>query len=68
MGGAPYKSPCEDDASFNYIVNGKIVELLEVWDKLEFVTSKALDLIARIFQKEEHRLNIDEIKKHPWLL
>jgi len=68
IGGAPYKKPCAKDASFTYIMRGKMVELLDEWDRLDFVTPKLVDLLARIFRREQHRIDIDEIKKHPWLL
>ena len=68
IGGAPYKKPTHKDASFSYIMSGKMIELLDEWDRLDFVTPKLVDLLARILRREEQRINIDEIKKHPWLL
>lgn len=68
IGGAPYKQPCKKDATFQYVINGKLIQLLQEWNRIDFVTPKLVDLLLRVLRREEKRINIDEIKKHPWLL
>jgi len=68
IGGSPYQRPTKSDATFSYIISGAINQLLDQWDRTAFVTPVILDLMERIFQRQKYRVNIDEIKKHPWLL
>jgi len=68
VGGSPYQKPDKTDATFAYIMNDEIELLLEQWGRSQFVTPVIVDLMARIFKKEKHRLNVDEIRKHPFLL
>lgn len=68
IGGAPYKKPNKYDTTFQYIINGKIIQLLKEWNRIHFVTPKIVDLLLRILSIESKRINIDEIRKHPWLL
>lgn len=66
-GGAPYKKPSKKDVTFRYIVRGKIMDLLKCWNRTQYVTLSMVNLMDGIFQKEKYRLNIGEIKNHPWL-
>eukprot|EP00484_Ammonia_sp_Unknown_P008553 CAMPEP_0197074932 /NCGR_PEP_ID=MMETSP1384-20130603/211356_1 /TAXON_ID=29189 /ORGANISM="Ammonia sp." /LENGTH=409 /DNA_ID=CAMNT_0042513773 /DNA_START=23 /DNA_END=1252 /DNA_ORIENTATION=- len=68
VGGSPYNKPSKNDAAFSYLISGEIVDLLAAWNRIDRVTAKSADLLIRIFRKEAYRINIDDIKKHPWLL
>ena len=68
VGGAPYSKPSKSDIAFQYIYSGNVVKLLAEWRRIDYVTPEMVDVMIRIFKRESKRINIADIKKHPWLL
>eukprot|EP00483_Globobulimina_turgida_P009954 UN09973 len=67
-GKSPFNTASETDKPFLYIMEyGKLLDLLIAWDILKFIDEDLFDLISSIFQYEQHRINIDQIKQHSWL-
>eukprot|EP01083_Nonionella_stella_P304480 1058364_1 len=65
---APWNVASESDDCFVYIMEcGQLVELIIQWEVLEYVDEAMFDLIASILQYEEHRIDLESIKKHPFV-
>merc|ERR1712130_437790 len=68
LGGcAPFKKAHHLDKSYGMIMAGDIRLCLSQWRKLEYFDEDALDLIDSIFQFEEERISLEQIKQHQWL-
>jgi len=67
VGHNPYNSPCDIDYQFGLIQKGKLEQLLLMMDKHEYVTPDALDLMRRVFAKEQDRITVQEMKRHSFL-
>eukprot|EP01084_Bolivina_argentea_P286959 492358_1 len=67
-GGMPFQKASQSDYAFSMIMNGEMVDLLKRWNKAHHVTPSSVDLLQRIFVKEKSRINIEDIKKHPWFV
>eukprot|EP01083_Nonionella_stella_P000604 1701_1 len=63
----PWTKASKSDAAYKAMTQGHLAELLLQWNRLDYVTSDILDLMHRLFQKEEHRMRVEEIKMHPFL-
>jgi len=67
IGGAPWNRACKKDKSFTRIMNGEIVSILKEWKKISYINDELLELFGLIFQFEENRADIDQIKQCKWL-
>merc|ERR1712154_163593 len=54
-GGIPYSKPCASDTSFAAIMDGRITDLLQFWQKMDYVNDQILEVFGCIFQFEEKR-------------
>lgn len=66
-GGSPWRIAHESEVGYNFVINGQIKTLLYAWDRLNYFDDNLLDLLSKIFQFEPHRINLNDIKSHPWL-
>ena len=64
---APWKTASDSDEAFKKIMNGNLLDVLRAWDKLNYVTIEIMDLFDKFFQFEGKRINLKEIKRHPWI-
>eukprot|EP01084_Bolivina_argentea_P140236 246604_1 len=63
----PWREATESDERFRYIRNGHLLQLLTVWNRSHFVNKELLDLFNKIFQYEDKRINLEQLKQHSWL-
>ena len=66
VGVPPWTKSNKKYESFNYIMNGYIIELLNGWDKLKYVNSYLITLFQSIFKYEDNRCDIQTIKTNRW--
>ena len=67
IGAAPWKKASKKDPCFNWIMNGKIIELLSSWNKLCHVNLELISLFQSFFKYEKQRINLNSIKNCKWL-
>jgi serine/threonine protein kinase len=67
IGAPPYQLPSPSNPAFNFIVNGRLRDVLKHWKRLRCVNKDALDLLNKIFKYESKRISMDEILKHPFV-
>eukprot|EP01084_Bolivina_argentea_P013853 25952_1 len=67
IGAPPYQVPSPSNPAFNFIVNGRLRDVLKHWKRLRCVTRDAIDLLNKIFKKENERITMDDLLKHPFL-
>eukprot|EP00494_Astrolonche_serrata_P001945 UN01951 len=64
--GSPvYQFPRMSDPGFCMLMEGKLQKLLAHWGRK--VPDDAIDLLQKIFQPEEKRINMEELLEHPYL-
>eukprot|EP01084_Bolivina_argentea_P199435 341250_1 len=63
VGCPPFTEASTKCASFNYIINGSIVELLNGWNKINYVNKGLIVLFLNIFKYEPQRCNLLFLKK-----
>jgi len=66
-GGSPYSKPTKSDSAFAAIIDGKVIDLLRFWQKTDYVKDEILQIFNLIFQNEEKRANVKQIRGCPWL-
>ena len=67
VGWHPYNNPTDVDYQFGLIKNGKIEQILMMMNKEQYVTPQIIDLLTRMFKKEDDRIDINEIMQHSFL-
>jgi len=67
IGAPPYQVPKRSNPAFNFIVKGRLGDVLKHWKRLGCVTEDALDLLNRIFKYEPERIKMEQILAHPFL-
>ena len=68
IGSCPWQKTNINDPSFKSIVIKKeIKQLLLHWKRLNYVNKHILNLFNDIFQFEEKRINLQQIKRSKWL-
>ena len=67
IGTPPFRQASDKQASFNWIINGKIIQLLGGWNKLQYVNIDLISLFESIFKYENQRCDLVSIKKCKWL-
>eukprot|EP01083_Nonionella_stella_P035887 97881_1 len=67
IGGPPFKAPKRDDRAFQFIIHGRLMDVLRHWKRLCCVTDDALDLLNRILKPEGNRITLDQVMNHPFL-
>eukprot|EP01084_Bolivina_argentea_P009424 17591_1 len=66
VGCPPWEEPTKKSESFNYIMNGYLIELLRGWNKMAYVDDDLIVLFESIFQMEGHRCSLDAFKESTW--
>lgn len=66
-GAPPYELPAESDLRFQYIFNGRIVDLLKHFKYFDSMQPEAVDLLGKILCTYLNRLSLEQILQHPWL-
>lgn len=61
----PYDVPVASDASFNYIYNGRLPELLRHYGKV--VHPDAVDLVQHMVCTPRRRYTVEQVLAHRWL-
>eukprot|EP00484_Ammonia_sp_Unknown_P008590 CAMPEP_0197075400 /NCGR_PEP_ID=MMETSP1384-20130603/211591_1 /TAXON_ID=29189 /ORGANISM="Ammonia sp." /LENGTH=508 /DNA_ID=CAMNT_0042514245 /DNA_START=105 /DNA_END=1631 /DNA_ORIENTATION=- len=59
--------PCANDQRFYYLMRKGIKPLLKNWRRLRLINDDVLDLMNKIFQYEAHRIDMQQLLKHPFL-
>ena len=67
IGAPPYQVPKRSNPAFNFIVKGRLGDVLKHWKRLGCVSEDALDLMNRIFKYEPERIKMEQILAHPFL-
>jgi len=67
IGAPPFPMPSPQNHAFNFIVNGRLKDVLKHWKRLRLLNEEALDLLNKIFVYESKRISMDEILKHPFV-
>ena len=69
FGGNAWQSASLSDEGFVDLMNanGNIMKLVKEWNKSEYVDKDLVDLFCKIFQYEDERVSVSEIKSHPWM-
>lgn len=49
------------------IICGRMEELIESWGRMNYLTPPMFDLLQKMLQREEKRITMREIKRHPWV-
>jgi len=68
-GNAPFRSSSENDPYFKLTMadNGNITTLMKKWNKMEYLNDDLVQLLQSIFQYEEKRATLKDIKESKWL-
>ena len=64
---SPWNKACDKDPAFDMVINGNIIQLLDGWNKLQYVDMDLIALFQSIFKYEQKRCNLDSIKNCAWL-
>lgn len=67
IGSNPWSKTNINDLGFEMIINGEIKKLLLSWNRLHYVNKDILNLFDKIFQYEQHRCSLHQIKQSKWL-
>ena len=67
IGGNMVNKASFNDKSFIQIINGDIDKLLTKWNRIKYVNTQIIDLFNKIFQFQDKRINLQQIKQHQWL-
>jgi len=67
IGAPPYQVPKRSNPAFNFIVKGRLGDVLKHWKRLGCITEDALDLLNRIFKFEPERIKMEQLLAHPFL-
>lgn len=67
IGSFPFSKSCESQESFVAIMEGNILNVLKEWKKIRYVDDALVELFELLFQFEENRASIEEIKQSSWL-
>eukprot|EP01084_Bolivina_argentea_P111988 199741_1 len=65
-GSGPWKKPTFKDPLFSYIMNGQLIEVLDSWGLLHYVSAEILDILIGLFRSEDRRLTMKQLKEHCW--
>jgi len=67
IGAPPYQIASTSNPAFNFIVNGRLRDVLKHWKRLGCVTKEALDLLNKIFRPEPKRIKMKELLQHAFV-
>eukprot|EP01083_Nonionella_stella_P192794 712422_1 len=67
IGCAPWKKADINDEHFKKIMNGKMMDVIQKWGRNKYINGSIVDLLNKIFQNEETRISMSDLKQHPWL-
>jgi len=67
IGAPPYEIPTKQNPAFNFIIQGRLKDVLIHWKRIRLVTKDALDLMIQIFKPESERINMKQLLKHPFV-
>eukprot|EP00484_Ammonia_sp_Unknown_P021053 CAMPEP_0197033678 /NCGR_PEP_ID=MMETSP1384-20130603/12022_1 /TAXON_ID=29189 /ORGANISM="Ammonia sp." /LENGTH=333 /DNA_ID=CAMNT_0042463519 /DNA_START=26 /DNA_END=1027 /DNA_ORIENTATION=- len=66
-GAFPWQKAWSKDAAFVKIMNAEYAELFTAIKRAQYVNKQIIDLFRAIFQYEEKRISLQEMKQHAWL-
>ena len=61
MGGHVLQKPSPKDEKFQWIISGKIKQLITGWGKLNYVDDQIIDVFVNVFKNEAQRCNINQL-------
>jgi len=64
----PFEFAHNNDLRYQYIINGRLLELIKLWKLEETVPKDAIDLLFQIFKVEKERITMEKILNHPYFL
>jgi len=67
IGAPPYQMPSPSNPAFNFIVNGRLRDVLKHWKRLRCINKDALDLLNKIFKYEANRITMEQLLDHPFV-
>lgn len=66
-GAPPYELPTKSDPRFNYIMSGRILDLLKHFKYDIGMSGGVIDLLSKMLTVPERRLTLAQVMAHPWL-
>ena len=67
IGSAPWHKTHKTDKCFMKIMNGQMINLLTMWKRIDYINKEQLSLIQSIFEYENKRCDMEQIKNCEWL-
>ena len=67
VGGHPFQTSLETDASFKLIVGGGAMKLLKRWKMNHYVSKEMVECIQSTLRYEIDRVDLEEMKQSEWL-
>jgi len=64
----PFEYAHNNDLRFQYIINGRLLELIKLWKLEENIPKDAIDLLLQIFKVEKQRITMERILNHPYFV
>lgn len=65
VGAPPYKLPAVSDKRYEYIISGRLDQLLRVWKKV--IDPLAVELMQMMLTPDRQRISLQAVLEHPWL-
>lgn len=65
VGAPPYKLPSISDKRYEYIISGRLDQLLRVWKKA--IDPLAVELMQMMLAPDRSRISLSAVLNHPWL-
>jgi len=66
IGGCPWDKASKTEESFNKMMDGQIIEILEFWKKVDCVNKDIINVFKLFFKYEDERATLEEIKRSAW--
>ena len=63
----PFSAPDWNSIEFQYIMTGKMEQLIKYWGKWNRMTPLAFDLLKNIFCNENNRYTMEQVMNHPYI-
>ena len=67
LGTSLFHKASPDDAAFKEIMESRIIELIDHWNRIDYITIDIVSLLLKILKYEKQRCSIDDILSHFWM-
>jgi len=66
IGSMPFNKPSKNDPTFQWIMAGHILELIQKWKKMHYLNRQSLDILCKTFKTQKERITVKQLTKHCW--